>query len=167
MAKSIKLKDNTYWNTKSIVHNKTTLDTILDLRGSTAVFYKNDNQTLSKQTASILKFNRTSYVDNGCFSLNNDGTIKVLKDISRVLVTTNCRINGLGIIYINGSNGGFNGDIMGNSSFALQEYMYNTAGVIEVSKNSTISIKFYPTSNETVAQGYDRNWFSVTLTVLK
>lgn len=164
MAKSIKLKDNTYLDTKSIVHNKTVLDKILDLRGSTAVFYKNDNQSLTKYTTNILKFNQTFYVDNDCFRLNEDGTIKVLKDISRVLVTTNCRIAGSGIIYINGNNGGFNGEIL---SAGIQEYMYNTAGIIETNKNSNISITFYPTNGDLTAIGYDRNWFSVTLTVLK
>lgn len=159
MSKKIKLSNETFLDTSSVIHNNELLSNIIDLRGSTAVFYKNDNQNIPKQTYTQIKFNKTKFVDNGCFELQSNGEIKVLKDISRVLVTTNIRtdVNG-GIIYVNGTGGGFNID--------TYSAVANGSGTLEVTKNSTIKISTYRYTDGTI-QGYDRNWCGVTVTVLK
>ena len=169
MNKSIKLKNNTYIDSIGITHDRTNLKDILDLRGCCAVFYKDDTQSLTANTSTNLQFNKTKYVDNGCFSLNSDGSIKVLKNISRVFVSINCRIinNGSGgIIYVNGNYGGFNCELSSNGN-AIGSYNYNCSGVLEVSQNSNIYVTFYPIGSNASANGYDRNWFGITITVLK
>lgn len=170
MSKSIKLNNNTYIDSTGITHDRTNLKDILDLRGCCAVFYKdNSTQHLPANTSTTIQFNATQYVDNGCFSLNSDGTIKVLKNISRVFVSVNCRIinNGRGgILYVNGNNGGFNCELSSNTN-AINSYNYNCSGVLEVSQNSNITVSFYPAENDGSAFGYNRNWFGITITVLK
>lgn len=170
MAKSIKLKNDTYIDSSCVSYSRKTLKDILDLRGCCAVFYKNNSiQHLPAKTATIIQFNATQYVDNGCFSLNSDGTIKVLKNISRVFVSVNCRIinDGQGgILYVNGNNGGFNCELSSDIN-AIGSYNYNCSGVLEVSQNSNIKVSFYPSESDGSAAGYDRNWFGITITVLK
>ena len=170
MAKSIKLKNDTYIDSGSVSYSRKTLKDILDLRGCCAVFYKdNSTQNLPANTYTTIQFNATQYVDNGCFSLNSDGTIKVLKNISRVFVSVNCRVTNNvkgGILYVNGNNGGFNCELSSNTN-AIGSYNYNCSGVLEVSQNSNITVAFYPIESNGSAVGYNRNWFGITITVLK
>lgn len=149
---------------KSIIHNDNLLSDILDLRGSTAVFSKTDTQTTIYQGVSVVKFNKTDYIENGVFTLNSDGTIKVNKNISKVLVTINARVNGDLTIYVNGNSGGFNCEKIGAS---ISEIILNGSGIIDVSQGSNISITAYGIGEGAALVGHDRNWFGINLMVIK
>lgn len=163
IKKSIKLKNNLYLDTNSIIHEKKNLKEKLNLIGSTAVFYKTDEQSINSKTITQIKFNKNAYVDNDAFELQSDGTIKVLQNITRVLCTVNIRCTPVGgIVYVNGEHGGFNIE----KSVASGSSVFNGSGVIEVSKGSKISIVTYQYQAGKIV-GYDRNWCGVTLTILK
>ncbi len=150
MSKSIKLKNNVYWDTSSIN----------TLRGNTAQFAKTDTQNMNKETSTIIQFNHVDFIDNGCFELLSDGRIKVLKDISRVQVNANIRTDDWGgIIYI-GVDG--YGDYF---NCQTNEAMACVSGILPVYKNATIYIRTYRFQNGYVF-GYDRAWCGLNISVV-
>lgn len=165
MAKSIKLKNNMYWDSTSITHSKKKLSDYMNLIGSCASFSKTNNQTLPKQVQNQILFNQTDYVDNECFELLSDGTIKVLKDISRVQVNLNIRLadvqNANTVIYCMGTRDeGF------NSSTNINQII-NLSGTIKVAKNDLIMIKSYSDANNVIIQGASKAWCGINLCVIK
>lgn len=134
----------------------------LNLRGSTAVFSKTDSQDIPSGQETIIKFNHVEYIDDDVFSLESDGTIKVLKDISRVLCTINIRTDAKGGIVYVGTNqsGGFN--VLTDSTNTVA----NGSGVLEVKKDSKIKVSTYRYAEGSI-DGYDRNWCSINLVVLR
>lgn len=72
MAKTIKLKNNTYWDSKSIMHDKKVLNEILPL--ACAQFGLNDNVSISKTVSyggTQIPFSRQIYNYENIFTLNN------------------------------------------------------------------------------------------------
>lgn len=129
--------------------------------GSTGQFSKTDTQNCQAQTSEIIVFNHTDYVDNNCFELQNDGKIKVLKDISKVQVNVNVRTDDWGgIIYV-GVDG--YGDYF---NCQTNETMACASGVLPVYKNATIYVRTYRFQTGYVF-GYDRAWCGINVSVLK
>lgn len=165
MAKSIKLKNNMYWDSTSITHNKKKLSNYMNLIGSCACFSKTNNQTIPKQVQIQILFNQTDYVDNECFELLSDGTIKVLKDISRVQVNLNIRLAGvqdkIHILYCSSTqDNGF------NSSGNIDQIM-TMSGILSVSKNAIIRTWVYVENDGGLVQGNSKPWCSINLCVIK
>ncbi len=165
MAKSIKLKNNMYWDSTSITHNKKKLSNYMNLIGSCASFSKTNNQTLPKQVQNQILFNQTDYVDNECFELLSDGTIKVLKDISRVQVNLNIRLAEVQdkehILYCSSTQDeGFNSSGNINQIMAM-------SGILSVSKNAIIRTWLYVNNDGGLVQGNSKAWCSINLCVIK
>ena len=147
-------------NAENLNHNFNELNKI----GSCASFSKKDNQNLGEYTRETIIFNTTDYVDNECFELQSDGKIKVLKDISRVLVNYNIRFNDAKntdvIVYCKSTEDeGF------NTSFVTNSVTIPGSGILKVKKNSLIQLDAY--SNRAIVQGYSKEWCGINLCVLK
>ena len=138
----------------------------LNRAGSCASFSKTDTQNLAQYTRETILFNTTDYVDNECFKLQPDGTIKVWKDISRVQVNFNIRINGGNstshIIYcLSTSDEGF------NISSNIDSEALSGSGILKVKQNDIISLIAYSGSAEANIEGYSKQWCGINLTILK
>jgi hypothetical protein len=135
--------------------------------GNSAVFAKSNTQNLPQEARTTIQFNQTS-VSNEYFELLNDGTIKVLKDISAVLATVNIRFANdtndvAALVYVdikNKSNSGFNAETRGIG-------MLNASGILFVEKNDIIRVDAYGIGNGNYVYGYNRSWCAINLVVLK
>lgn len=92
MAKSIKLKNNTYIDSTSISHNKRKLSEILDEK-SFIVVYLTANQAISQGVYDV-KFARNTILGD-CFELTNNGRIRV-KKACNAIISGNCFVDGAG-----------------------------------------------------------------------
>ena len=151
-------------NALSAAQGKTLKDT-LDFRGCSAVFYMSDtSQSISSRTSTVVKFNSTYYNDNDYFSLQNDGSIKVLCDASRVLVTFSVRASvGCAKYYYLSSN--IDSDIT-NASCDPNDEVTNGTGILRVERNGTITLRTYA-FDDTSIKGYDPAWCGIKITILK
>lgn len=137
--------------------------------GSCACFSKTDSQNFTEYVATQISFNQTDYVDNGCFELQSDGTIKVLKDISRVQINFNIRIAGsissYNVIYCKSTtdDAGFNVA----TNFSNDNDTIVGAGILKVQKNDIIRLSFYTGNNSIQVNGYNKSWCSINLCVIK
>lgn len=138
----------------------------LDLYGSTAVFYMNDTtQPIPQTTTTRVLFNSTQINENDCFELLSDGSIKVLKDISKVLVSFNVRGGfEIGKYYYLGIVN--KGDCV-NASPGPNAEMANGSGVLSIEKNDIIYLTAYYQSGGGYIHGWDQSWCGIRLTVLK
>ena len=156
-----------YWDSTSITHSKKKLSDYMNLIGSCASFSKNNSQDLIEYTATQILFNNTDYVDNSCFILLSDGTIKVLKDVSRVQINFNIRIIGSAntdnIFYCNSTtdDAGFNVAINSSNNTIAG------AGILKVQKNDIIRLAIYTGNNSVKISGYNKSWCSINLCVIK
>ena len=153
-------------NTKTNSDNDTYSCNYLNEIGSCACFSKTDSQNLAQYTRETILFNTTDYVDNECFKLQPDGTIKVLKDISRVQVNFNIRINGgnstsHNIYCLSTSDEGF------NISSNIDSEALSGSGILKVKQNDIISLIVYSGSAEANIDGYSKQWCSINLCVIK
>lgn len=138
-----------------------------------AVFSKSNSQNFTDANFSTIKFNGTD-LSSDYFSLSNDGTIKVLKDISTVLVTVNLRLSNLasgagGNVYVqvNGISGtGF------IASANNPNNVINCSGVLSVRKGDNIVVSGYfwsgtGSANTNGVDGYNRDWAGISVVALK
>lgn len=157
-----------YLNAENLNNNFSELAKI----GNSAVFCKTNSQSMQDNTLTVVQLNRTD-IASDYFELLNDGTIKVLKDISKVLVTMNIRVsntvsNAGGYVYarVNG--------VAGTGLISTVSYPMTVAtgsGVLNVQKNDVITIQAYVWSgsgsaNSNGIDGYDRDWAGISLIVL-
>lgn len=167
MAKAIKLKNNTYWDTTSITYKNKKLSEYMSLIGSCACFSKTDNQNFTPYVGTQILFNNTDYVDNECFELLNDGTIKILKDVSKIQINFNIRIIGdvnvVNILYCTSTtdSAGF------NVSTNFSNWTISGAGILKVQKGDVIKLRFYTGDNSVKINGYNKSWCSINLCVIK
>ena len=156
-------------NTKTNSDNDTYSCNYVNKIGSCACFSKTDSQNFTEYVATQISFNQTDYVDNGCFELQSDGTIKVLKDISRVQINFNIRIAGsissYNVIYCKSTtdDAGFNVA----TNFSNDNDTIVGAGILKVQKNDIIRLSFYTGNNSIQINGYNKSWCSINLCVIK
>lgn len=91
MAKSINLKNDIYLDSSSITHKRTTLKTMLNCRFNT---FKNRNQLgiPIENSYVILPFNASDN-PNDKLIIQSDGTIKIGKDVNRIVVSGACSLS--------------------------------------------------------------------------
>ena len=142
--------------------------------GSCACFSKTDNQDIVSNERIPILFNKTDYVDNDCFELQSDGTIKVLKDMERVLVSCSIRsyndTNFIAYMYSFENNNNVKVTVDNGFSHAMDVLNYKTlafTGILKVKKNSYIAIDLFTNENNGRIAGYSKEWCGINLCVLK
>lgn len=160
MNKSIKIKNNIFWNSDAISHNRINLKDYLSAKGKTLRCGLSTNQGILKNTLTQISFDTAL---NNNFGNNYENYFRLLggkieimnSNISCVLVVASIQSGGLGSsnIYINSSTLG---------RFAVATCSSSEGGVvataiIPVTKNDKIWAEVY-TQND----GQINNWTDMT-----
>lgn len=161
MAKSIKLKNNTYWDTSCISHNKKLLYERLEHSGTIATLGLSGNWKPSQiGIATIIPFDQMGFTRTGVFSYSN-GEITVLSDaIKGVIIEYHLRCLGM-YIYIWSSS---KGCVLGDTGYTSGTVNKNGSISISVSKGEKISIRCYAITSSSVIAGASPAWAGATIT---
>ena len=141
--------------------------------GSCACFSKTDVQDVAANQRTTILFNTTDYVDNDCFELQSDGSVKVLKDINRVLITFVVRsYNGTVFTfypYSFGKNNGSDYTIEDGSTFSGAIAAYSTilgSCILRTKKNGFLRLDAFTTDGNGRIAAYNKQWCAINITVL-
>ncbi len=160
MNKSIKIKNNIFWNSDAISHNRKILKDYLNAKGKTLRCGLNDNQSILKNRITQINFDRSL---NNNFGNNYENYFRLLggkieimnSNISCVLVVASIQSGGLGSsnIYINSSTLGR----FAVATCSASEGGVSATAIIPVTKNDKIWAEVY-TQND----GQINNWTDMT-----
>lgn len=160
MNKSIKIKNNIFWNSDAISHNRKILKDYLNAKGKTLRCGLNDNQSILKNRITQINFDRSL---NNNFGNNYENYFRLLggkieimnSNISCVLVVASIQSGGLGSsnIYINSSTLGR----FAVATCSSSEGGVSATAIIPVTKNDKIWAEVY-TQND----GQINNWTDMT-----
>ena len=160
MSKSIKLKNNKYWDSDSISHNRKILKDYLNAKSKTLRCGVNNNQDILKNTITQINFDRAlnNNFENDYESYFRliDGKIEVMNNnITCVLVVASVQSGGLGSsnIYINSSTLGR----FAVATCSSSEGGVSATAIIPVQKGNKIWAEIY-TQND----GQITNWTDMT-----
>ena len=162
MGKTIKLSNENYLDTSSIMHNSKKLNEYLNFKGNTLKCGLENNQNFTNQTLKKVNFNK--YLNNNFnndyennFKLN-DGCIEIMSDyIKCVIVVVSLQFNGFtdGYVYITKKNVG---------RFATIENYgggVTATAIIPVSKGDKIFAEIYAAGDGAVSNWADATFVEV------
>lgn len=158
MGKTIKLSNEKYLDTSSVIHNSKILKNYLDSKGKILKCGLESNQPISNMTTTTINFNR--YLHNNFnddydnyFKLNN-GRIEIMSNyINCIIVVVSLQFNGFtdGYVYITKQNTG---------RFATIENYgggVTATAIIPVSKGDEIFVEAY-----SIGEGAISNWIDAS-----
>lgn len=156
---------NTPLKAQDLNHNFNELNDKIDLKGKSAIFLKTDSQVVPANTRATIVLNGTEFSDNDVFELQSDGSIKILKDVSKILCTATIRASA-SFLYIISSEEETPVVAMRTSKDVGLESSTTISGIVSVQKNSLISFAVFGTQEVTVT-GHTNSWCKFNLTVLE